>query len=97
MPRWIGPRWIGRDRRACDASARCSGGCGASRGASAERAHQLLGRRVPADIRYDLHVGLVSHGRTVCKAQRPRCPDCVLRDLCAFAGAGGGSGIAGLP
>ena len=66
-------------------------------GASAERAHQLLGDRVPADIRYDLHIGLVNHGRTVCKAQRPRCPDCVLRDLCAFAGAGGGSGIAGLP
>src|SRR6266508_2534799 len=53
-------------------------------GASAERAHQLLGRLVPPDIRYDLHVGLVTHGRTVCKAQRPRCPDCVLRDLCAF-------------
>jgi endonuclease-3 len=64
-------------------------------GASAERAHQLLGRLVPADIRYDLHVGLVTHGRTVCKAQRPRCPTCVLRDLCAFARAGGRP--AGLP
>ncbi len=53
-------------------------------GASAERAHQLLGRLVPPDIRYDLHVGLVTHGRTVCKAQRPRCSDCVLRALCAF-------------
>jgi endonuclease-3 len=56
-------------------------------GASAERAHQLLGRRVPADVRYDLHVALVSHGRTVCKSQRPRCGACVLRDLCAFAGS----------
>jgi endonuclease-3 len=54
-------------------------------GASAEQAHQLLGRRVPADARYDLHVALVSHGRTVCKAQRPRCGPCVLRDLCAYA------------
>jgi endonuclease-3 len=53
-------------------------------GASAERAHQLLGRRVPADVRYDLHVALVRHGRTVCKAQRPRCGACVLRDLCAY-------------
>ena len=62
-------------------------------GASAERAHQLLGRLVPADIRYDLHVGLVTHGRTVCRAQRPRCSTCVLRDLCPFprtdAGAAG--------
>lgn len=54
--------------------------------ASAERAYQLLGRLVPADIRYDLHVGLVTHGRAVCKAQRPRCSVCVLRDLCPFVG-----------
>src|SRR5919197_809846 len=53
-------------------------------GASAERAHQLLARRVPAEVRYDLHVALVTHGRTVCKAQRPRCDTCVLRDLCAY-------------
>jgi endonuclease III len=53
-------------------------------GASAERAHQLLSSRIPADIRYDLHVALVNHGRAVCKAQRPRCGPCVLRDLCAY-------------
>ncbi len=57
--------------------------------ASAERAHQLLGHRVPADVRYDLHVALVSHGRTVCRAQRPRCGSCVLRDLCAYPAASG--------
>jgi endonuclease III len=56
-------------------------------GASAERAHQLLARRVPADIRYDLHVALVTHGRTVCKSLRPRCDTCVLRDLCAYGAA----------
>src|SRR6266487_2363623 len=56
-------------------------------GASAERTHQLLSRRIPADIRYDLHVALVNHGRAVCKAQRPRCGPCVLRDLCAYPGA----------
>ncbi len=53
-------------------------------GASAERAHQLLAHRVPADVRYDLHVALVAHGRSVCKAQRPRCGRCVLRDLCEY-------------
>jgi endonuclease-3 len=52
--------------------------------ASAERAHQLLSRRVPADVRYDLHLALVDHGRAVCRAQRPRCGCCVLRDLCAY-------------
>ncbi|MGH3318694.1 MAG: endonuclease III domain-containing protein [Streptosporangiaceae bacterium] len=51
-------------------------------GATAEQAHRLLGPRVPADIRYELHLALVTHGRTVCRAARPRCGDCPLRDLC---------------
>jgi endonuclease III len=50
----------------------------------ADKAHRLLAPRVPAGIRYDLHVALVTHGRTVCRAQRPRCDGCVVRDLCAF-------------
>jgi endonuclease-3 len=53
--------------------------------ATAEKTHRLLGPRVPPDIRYDLHVALISHGRKVCRAQRPRCDSCVLRDLCTFA------------
>jgi endonuclease III len=51
---------------------------------TAGRAHRLLAARVPPGIRYDLHVAMVTHGRTVCRAQRPRCDRCVLRDLCAF-------------
>jgi endonuclease-3 len=51
---------------------------------AADRAHRLLGPMVPADIRYDLHVAFISHGRTVCKAQRPRCDGCVLHDLCSY-------------
>src|SRR5215813_10367407 len=51
---------------------------------AADRAHRLLGPMVPADIRYDLHVAMISHGRTVCRAQRPRCGTCVLNDLCAY-------------
>src|SRR5262249_22704322 len=51
---------------------------------AADRAHRLLGPIVPADIRYDLHVAMITHGRTVCRAQRPRCDTCVLNDLCAY-------------
>jgi endonuclease-3 len=51
---------------------------------TAEKAHRLLAPAVPAGIRYDLHVALITHGRTVCRAQRPRCGQCVLRDLCAY-------------
>lgn len=51
---------------------------------AADRAHRLLGPMVPADICYDLHVALIRHGRTACRAQRPRCDACVLNDLCAY-------------
>ena len=54
---------------------------------TAGAAHRLLAQIVPPPIRYDLHIALVTHGRTVCRAQRPRCDQCVLRDLCAFGSA----------
>lgn len=56
-------------------------------GTTADRAHRLLGPAVPPGIRYDLHLALIIHGRTVCKAQRPRCEACVLRDLCDYGRA----------
>jgi endonuclease-3 len=63
--------------------------------ATAEAAHQLLAPLVPPDIRYDLHVALITHGRRVCQAQRPRCDDCVVRDLCAYGLAN--TAVAGRP
>jgi endonuclease-3 len=63
------------------------------RGLTAEAAHRVLGPAVPPGIRYDLHLALITHGRTVCKARRPRCEACVLRDQCGYgSGEAGGSG-----
>lgn len=50
--------------------------------ASAEAAHDVLAPRVPPDIRYDLHVALIDHGRRICKPRMPRCSGCVVFDLC---------------
>lgn len=50
--------------------------------ASAEAAHNMLAPKVPSDIRYDLHVAFIDHGRKICKSKMPRCSDCVLFDLC---------------
>jgi endonuclease-3 len=55
--------------------------------ASADKAHQVLAPIVPPAIRYDLHVAMIAHGRTICRAARPLCGDCVLRDLCAYPAA----------
>jgi endonuclease-3 len=39
---------------------------------------------VPDRYRRHAHHWLILHGRYVCKARRPDCPLCVIRDLCAF-------------
>jgi len=49
---------------------------------SAEKAHKLLEGLVPPQDVYQFHVLLIEHGRKVCKAQRPRCKECVLREFC---------------
>jgi endonuclease-3 len=41
---------------------------------------------VPPEGMYELHMNLIRHGRAVCVAQRPRCSECVLRDLCPRVG-----------
>ena len=37
---------------------------------------------VPAEFLHDAHHWLILHGRYVCKARKPDCPRCVIRDLC---------------
>jgi endonuclease III len=51
----------------------------------AERSHSLLEEAVPARLRVSMHVGLIRHGRSTCKAARPRCETCPLQDLCPSA------------
>ncbi len=41
-------------------------------------------RHVPAAFRRDAHHWLILHGRYVCKARKPECPDCVISDLCDY-------------
>ena len=40
----------------------------------------------PAEFAQHAHHWLILHGRYVCMARKPRCPDCVIRDLCEFKG-----------
>jgi endonuclease-3 len=39
---------------------------------------------VPAEFMLDAHHWLILHGRYVCKARKPDCPQCVIRDICRF-------------
>jgi endonuclease-3 len=38
----------------------------------------------PPEYKPHAHHWLVLHGRYVCTARSPRCPDCILRDLCRY-------------
>jgi endonuclease-3 len=43
-------------------------------------------RFVPGEFLQDAHHWLILHGRYLCTARRPRCPECIIRDLCEFQG-----------
>jgi endonuclease-3 len=43
---------------------------------------QRLLKFVPDEFRLDAHHWLILHGRYVCKARKPLCPRCAIRDLC---------------
>jgi len=50
--------------------------------ASVEKAHKQLANVVSLEDVYRFHVLLIEHGRKVCKAQRPRCGECILCGIC---------------
>lgn len=52
--------------------------------ASAEKIKQIWEALVPAEWFYPLHLNLIQHGRRICRAGRPLCPQCVLADICQF-------------
>src|ERR1700758_1113293 len=45
---------------------------------------RVLEAITPARYKRYAHHWLILHGRYVCKARKPECPDCVLADLCRY-------------
>ncbi len=41
-----------------------------------------LAKFIPPELQFDFCHRLVAHGRAVCKAQKPACETCVLKDTC---------------
>jgi len=44
---------------------------------------QLL-KNIPDEFKHDAHHWLILHGRYVCIARKPRCPECIIQDLCEY-------------
>ncbi|MFI5020586.1 MAG: endonuclease III [Alphaproteobacteria bacterium] len=59
---------------------------GLAPGKTPHEVEQKLLKRVPETYKLHAHHWLILHGRYVCKARRPDCPRCVIRDFCRFRG-----------
>ena len=58
---------------------------GLAPGKTVRAVEDKLLKSVPKDFLLDAHHWLILHGRYVCKARKPDCPNCTLRDLCRYS------------
>jgi endonuclease-3 len=57
---------------------------GIARGKTPREVEDGLMKAVPKKYLRHAHHWLILHGRYICLARRPKCPDCAIRDLCEF-------------
>jgi endonuclease-3 len=57
---------------------------GLAPGKTPDAVEAKLEKVVPKPRRRHAHHWLILHGRYVCKARKPDCPACIVRDLCAY-------------
>ena len=57
---------------------------GFSKGKTPHAVEDDLEKIVPARFKQHAHHWLILHGRYTCVARTPKCPGCVVRDLCPF-------------
>jgi len=63
---------------------RVSNRTGLAPGKTPLEVEKRLVRLTPEEFRKDAHHWLILHGRYTCKARKPDCPNCIIRDLCEY-------------
>lgn len=63
---------------------RVSNRTGLAPGSDVLAVERRLLKVTPAAFKQHAHHWLILHGRYVCKARKPACPDCVIADLCEY-------------
>jgi endonuclease III len=63
---------------------RVSNRTGLAPGKNVFEVERALLKRIPAEFLQDAHHWLILHGRYTCKARRPECWRCPVRDVCRF-------------
>jgi endonuclease-3 len=57
---------------------------GLAPGRDVREVEDKLLKAVPEEFGKDAHHWLILHGRYVCRARKPDCPACIIRDLCGY-------------
>ncbi len=57
---------------------------GIAPGKDVREVEQKLLKFVPDEFKHDAHHWLILHGRYVCQARKPKCPQCLIVDLCEY-------------
>ena len=53
-------------------------------GKDVEVVERAIEDHIPAEFQQHAHHWMILHGRYICTARKPRCVDCLIRDLCSF-------------
>jgi len=63
---------------------RVSNRIGLTQGKTPLQVENQLMKVIPQEFLYNAHHWLILHGRYTCVARKPRCPECIIRDLCEY-------------
>ena len=57
---------------------------GIAPGKTVEAVERAIEDNIPADFQLHAHHWMILHGRYTCVARKPKCPACLINDLCQF-------------
>jgi endonuclease-3 len=63
---------------------RVSNRTGMAPGKTPDEVEAKLEKKIPDMFKYHAHHWLILHGRYICVARKPKCPECPVSDLCKF-------------
>ncbi len=77
--------WWGHPAQAVDTHIfRVGNRTGIAPGRDVDAVERAIEDNVPVEFQRHAHHWLILHGRYICVARKPKCPACLIRDLCAY-------------
>jgi endonuclease-3 len=77
--------WWGHPAQAVDTHIfRVGNRTGIAPGKDVDAVERAIEDHIPVDFQQHAHHWMILHGRYHCKARKPACPTCIIRDLCLY-------------